>query len=40
MDIARAAAQLGWAPKYSLADGFRDYADEVRAARTFFAISR
>lgn len=37
MDIARAAAQLGWAPKYSLAEGFRDYADEVRAARAFFA---
>jgi nucleoside-diphosphate-sugar epimerase len=36
MDISRAAAQLGWAPKYSLADGFRDYADEVRAARAFF----
>jgi len=37
MDIARAAGQLGWAPEYSLADGFRDYADEVRAARAFFA---
>ncbi|MFN3891637.1 MAG: NAD-dependent epimerase/dehydratase family protein [Beijerinckiaceae bacterium] len=36
MDIGRAAAQLGWAPKYSLAEGFRDYADEVRAARAFF----
>ncbi len=36
MDISRAAAQLGWSPKYSLADGFRDYADEVRAARAFF----
>jgi nucleoside-diphosphate-sugar epimerase len=36
MDISRAAAQLGWAPKYSLADGFRDYADEVRSARAFF----
>ncbi len=40
MDIARAAAQLGWAPKYSLAEGFRDYADELRAARTFFASNR
>lgn len=37
MDIGRAAAQLGWAPKYSLADGLRDYAEEVRAARGFFA---
>jgi UDP-glucose 4-epimerase len=36
MDVSRAAAQLGWAPKYSLVDGFRDYADEVRAARSFF----
>lgn len=40
MDIARAGAQLGWAPKYSLADGFKDYADEVRAARAFFAGRR
>ena len=40
MDIARAGAQLGWSPKYSLADGFRDYAEEVRAARAFFAARR
>jgi nucleoside-diphosphate-sugar epimerase len=40
MDVSRAAAQLGWAPKYSLADGFRDYAEEVRAARDFFGARR
>ncbi len=40
MDIARAGAQLGWSPKYSLAEGFRDYAEEVRAARAFFAARR
>jgi len=37
MDIARAAEQLAWKPKYSLAEGFKDYADEVRAARAFFS---
>lgn len=40
MDIGRAAAQLGWSPKYSLAQGLRDYAEEVRAARNFFAARR
>jgi len=36
MDIARAREQLGWAPRFTLAEGFADYMDEVRAARTFF----
>lgn len=40
MDIARAGSQLGWAPKYSLAEGFADYAQEVRDARAFFASRR
>ena len=36
MDIARAREQLGWAPRFTLAEGFADYMDEVRAARAFF----
>ena len=36
MDIARAGEQLGWAPRFTLAEGFADYVDEVRAARAFF----
>lgn len=37
MDITRAREQLGWSPQYTLADGFADYIEEVRAARAFFA---
>lgn len=36
MDIARARDQLGWAPRFTLSEGFADYVDEVRAARAFF----
>ena len=39
MDVARAREQLGWEPRYSLAAGFREYLDEVRAARAFFGRS-
>lgn len=40
MDISRAGAELGWQPRYSLEEGFRDYAGEVREARAFFAGRR
>jgi nucleoside-diphosphate-sugar epimerase len=37
MDITRAREQLGWAPAFSLADGLKDYMEELRAARAFMA---
>ena len=33
LDISRAKALLDWAPEYSIADAFADYAEEMRAAR-------
>jgi nucleoside-diphosphate-sugar epimerase len=30
MDLSRAKALLDWAPEYSLADGFRDYIEELK----------
>lgn len=37
MDITRARDQLGWAPGFTLADGLKDYMEELRAARAFMA---
>ncbi|MGE3246745.1 MAG: NAD-dependent epimerase/dehydratase family protein [Beijerinckiaceae bacterium] len=36
MDIARAKAQLGWEPQYSIDAGFADYLEEMERARSFF----
>ena len=32
MDLSRSRALLDWAPEYTLADGFRDYVQELKAA--------
>jgi nucleoside-diphosphate-sugar epimerase len=40
MDITRAAAQLGWAPAYSMKEGIADYMEELKAARAFFTNGR
>jgi|LauGreDrversion4_2_1035121.scaffolds.fasta_scaffold346348_2 UDP-glucose 4-epimerase len=40
MDVSRIAAQLGWAPAFSMADGLVDYMEELRAARAFFKEGR
>lgn len=36
MDISRAKAQLGWSPRYSIAEGFADYLKEMQRAQQFF----
>lgn len=36
MDISRAREQLGWEPEYSIAEGFAEYAEELKQARAFF----
>lgn len=33
MDLSRSKAVLDWSPEYSLVDAFRDYVDELKAAR-------